>query len=149
MYMGGGVLDREVAGDVFKQKTAYEVRISDGSSDVCSSDLNFQIAKMVNSTAPMIAHGKHPPQRPRFFRDGAASAGGGPEGGAADGGGGVGGGVSPVEAPVGLMLFTWRMITKKRLLARATIAMLGAWQLTQAGGPGMRAEGRREGEGGC
>src|SRR3546814_9888305 len=79
MYMGGGVLDREVAGDVFKQKTAYEVRISDGSSDVCSSDLNFQIAKMVNSTAPMIAHGKHPPQRPRFFRDGAASAGGGPE----------------------------------------------------------------------
>src|SRR3546814_9409833 len=25
----------------FKQKTAYEVRISDWSSDVCSSDLNF------------------------------------------------------------------------------------------------------------
>src|SRR3546814_16331643 len=25
---------------VFKQKTAYEVRISDGSSDVCSSDLS-------------------------------------------------------------------------------------------------------------
>src|SRR3546814_9861729 len=26
----------------FKQKTAYEMRISDWSSDVCSSDLNFQ-----------------------------------------------------------------------------------------------------------
>src|SRR3546814_19992928 len=25
---------------LFKQKTAYEMRISDGSSDVCSSDLN-------------------------------------------------------------------------------------------------------------
>src|SRR3546814_21120356 len=103
------------------------MRISDWRSDVCSSDL------------PMIAHGKHPPQRPRFFRDGAASAGGGPEGGAADGGGGVGGGVSPVEAPVGLMLFTWRMITKKRLLASAALAMLGAWTLPQAAGQGMLA----------
>src|SRR3546814_17984239 len=28
----------------FKQKTAYEMRISDWSSDVCSSDLNFAIA---------------------------------------------------------------------------------------------------------
>src|SRR3546814_6471157 len=27
----------------FKQKTAYEMRISDWSSDVCSSDLNMQI----------------------------------------------------------------------------------------------------------
>src|SRR3546814_5679235 len=26
----------------FKQKTAYEMRISDWSSDVCSSDLNFR-----------------------------------------------------------------------------------------------------------
>src|SRR3546814_5015091 len=29
---------------VFKQKTAYEMRISDWSSDVCSSDLNNQWA---------------------------------------------------------------------------------------------------------
>src|SRR3546814_3155460 len=29
---------------VFKQKTAYEVRISDWSSDVCSSDLRFEAA---------------------------------------------------------------------------------------------------------
>src|SRR3546814_4056322 len=28
---------------VFKQKTAYEMRISDWSSDVCSSDLNVEI----------------------------------------------------------------------------------------------------------
>src|SRR3546814_4879977 len=27
----------------FKQKTAYEMRISDWSSDVCSSDLNIQV----------------------------------------------------------------------------------------------------------
>src|SRR3546814_10440980 len=37
----------------FKQKTAYEMRISDWSSDVCSSDL---IAKMISMTgrSPMI-----------------------------------------------------------------------------------------------
>src|SRR3546814_3694437 len=35
----------------FKQKTAYEMRISDWSSDVCSSDLAFG----------------HGPGRPRFF----------------------------------------------------------------------------------
>src|SRR3546814_42624 len=29
---------------VFKQKTAYELRISDWSSDVCSSDLGFELA---------------------------------------------------------------------------------------------------------
>src|SRR3546814_1220860 len=28
----------------FKQKTAYEMRISDWSSDVCSSDLNYESA---------------------------------------------------------------------------------------------------------
>src|SRR3546814_5606900 len=45
----------------FKQKTAYEMRISDWSSDVCSSDLlalhlgsAFQIAKVAVSE---IAHG--------------------------------------------------------------------------------------------
>src|SRR3546814_354064 len=37
------------------------------------------------------------------------------------------------------MLFTWRMITKKRLLASAALAMLGAWTLTQAAGQGMMA----------
>src|SRR3546814_10993037 len=30
----------------FKQKTAYEMRISDWSSDVCSSDLILDLAKM-------------------------------------------------------------------------------------------------------
>src|SRR3546814_5579170 len=31
---------------VFKQKTAYEMRISDWSSDVCSSDLYFYLVRM-------------------------------------------------------------------------------------------------------
>src|SRR3546814_1819819 len=31
----------------FKQKTAYEVRISDWSSDVCSSDLDLQLGKVI------------------------------------------------------------------------------------------------------
>src|SRR3546814_9642547 len=31
----------------FKQKTAYEMRISDWSSDVCSSDLRFDLRKPV------------------------------------------------------------------------------------------------------
>src|SRR3546814_15074074 len=38
----------------FKQKTAYEMRISDWSSDVCSSDLiNAQITRQCND------HGRH------------------------------------------------------------------------------------------
>src|SRR3546814_4488202 len=32
----------------FKQKTAYEMRISDWSSDVCSSDLHYQCVKAGN-----------------------------------------------------------------------------------------------------
>src|SRR3546814_10224130 len=36
----------------FKQKTAYEMRISDWSSDVCSSDLRQPI-----STAEIVSHG--------------------------------------------------------------------------------------------
>src|SRR3546814_4122864 len=31
----------------FKQKTAYEMRISDWSSDVCSSDLQFRVATLL------------------------------------------------------------------------------------------------------
>src|SRR3546814_7310318 len=34
----------------FKQKTAYEMRISDWSSDVCSSDLNFYVLKTYNES---------------------------------------------------------------------------------------------------
>src|SRR3546814_3475057 len=32
----------------FKQKTAYEMRISDWSSDVCSSDLEYPYASQIN-----------------------------------------------------------------------------------------------------
>src|SRR3546814_11363539 len=35
----------------FKQKTAYEMRISDWSSDVCSSDLNYQCRHYVGGFA--------------------------------------------------------------------------------------------------
>src|SRR3546814_7171269 len=35
----------------FKQKTAYEMRISDWSSDVCSSDLEFVLAERVVARA--------------------------------------------------------------------------------------------------
>src|SRR3546814_14080202 len=38
----------------FKQKTAYEVRISDWSSDVCSSDLNTHV-KTRNATCMALA----------------------------------------------------------------------------------------------
>src|SRR3546814_9916870 len=40
---------------VFKQKTAYEMRISDWSSDVCSSDL---VAQDVTGGAPAAASGE-------------------------------------------------------------------------------------------
>src|SRR3546814_4353063 len=35
----------------FKQKTAYEMRISDWSSDVCSSDLRLRIRRMIDRYA--------------------------------------------------------------------------------------------------
>src|SRR3546814_9546104 len=40
----------------FNQKTAYEMRISDWSSDVCSSDLNYvQIARLPKRLQRMVA----------------------------------------------------------------------------------------------
>src|SRR3546814_4690613 len=41
---------------LFKQKTAYEMRISDWSSDVCSSDL------ATDSTAAAVTEGGTPPE---------------------------------------------------------------------------------------
>src|SRR3546814_2524050 len=38
----------------FKQKTAYEMRISDWSSDVCSSDLNTTVVLFI-----MLPHARH------------------------------------------------------------------------------------------
>src|SRR3546814_9062141 len=38
----------------FKQKTAYEMRISDWSSDVCSSDLSPSSASTVAALVPVI-----------------------------------------------------------------------------------------------
>src|SRR3546814_7416976 len=37
---------------VFKQKTAYEMRISDGSSDVCSSDLPDTLLAVIKRQGP-------------------------------------------------------------------------------------------------
>src|SRR3546814_6733709 len=37
----------------FKQKTAYEMRISDWSSDVCSSDLGLKVSKRVLRRGPI------------------------------------------------------------------------------------------------
>src|SRR3546814_3226173 len=43
----------------FKQKTAFEMRISDGSSDVCSSDLLAgSTLTMAGAVANMIAQGR-------------------------------------------------------------------------------------------
>src|SRR3546814_9470872 len=61
----------------FKQKTAYEMRISDWSSDVCSSDLAIVVGWATDHAiraAPMAAHIRHDlPQRvDRVERGGAA-----------------------------------------------------------------------------
>src|SRR3546814_12909207 len=45
----------------FKQKTAYEMRISDWSSDVCSSDLTFEILG-IETKAVLGYEGKGPVQ---------------------------------------------------------------------------------------
>src|SRR3546814_10249096 len=42
----------------FKQKTAYEMRISDWSSDVCSSDL-LANERMVEAALPAVTHHMH------------------------------------------------------------------------------------------
>src|SRR3546814_4596244 len=46
----------------FKQKTAYEVRISDWSSDVCSSDLPVHLRRRRRDPLPQ---GDRPPHDPR------------------------------------------------------------------------------------
>src|SRR3546814_4328007 len=49
----------------FKQKTAYEMRISDWSSDVCSSDLTVQIAAVGDHPRLVDRHpARHPPVEP-------------------------------------------------------------------------------------
>src|SRR3546814_4457198 len=53
----------------FKQKTAYEMRISDWSSDVCSSDLHAPLAAprpaLGRRAQPESRRGEHPPVRDR------------------------------------------------------------------------------------
>src|SRR3546814_8709519 len=44
----------------FKQKTAYEMRISDWSSDVCSSDLAQRKAEFVDRTRHLVLKAAHP-----------------------------------------------------------------------------------------
>src|SRR3546814_6557499 len=46
----------------FKQKTAYEMRISDWSSDVCSSDL-LAIGRCGSSHTPDLGHRQRPLRR--------------------------------------------------------------------------------------
>src|SRR3546814_7794096 len=49
----------------FKQKTAYEMRISDGSSDVCSSDLYYVAARIDELVQPIMPHQGGSGQRQR------------------------------------------------------------------------------------
>src|SRR3546814_6007543 len=54
----------------FKQKTAYEMRISDWSSDVCSSDLGMVIALVALATRCMDRHvHRHPMPLADFPRE--------------------------------------------------------------------------------
>src|SRR3546814_2396823 len=43
----------------FKQKTAYEMRISDWSSDVCSSDLSFTDSSKASTRRPLLLMSPH------------------------------------------------------------------------------------------
>src|SRR3546814_10015472 len=71
----------------FKQKTAYEMRISDWSSDVCSSDLavfaRLVIARLVGKDRArlqrLVPAGRRDPLRPFVHRKEAAAAGPGSE----------------------------------------------------------------------
>src|SRR3546814_6954834 len=67
----------------FKQKTAYEMRISDWSSDVCSSDLDFQPRNQgrhypIRRHSNALHHAHDPCSfSPRSFEDDASTTGGG------------------------------------------------------------------------
>src|SRR3546814_10453205 len=49
----------------FKQKTAYEMRISDWSSDVCSSDLGFTEARIETAGSCLTSGGSVTPRPAR------------------------------------------------------------------------------------
>src|SRR3546814_7174993 len=68
----------------FKQKTAYEMRISDWSSDVCSSDLAPEVDQVLVALGPVA-------EEAEFFLDGLLGIGGG----GFEGEGGVVQGVKP------------------------------------------------------
>src|SRR3546814_851409 len=66
----------------FKQKTAYEMRISDGSSDVCSSDLlargiGQRLDAAVVAVAGTVEGDLLDARRPGLLGDGATDLGGG------------------------------------------------------------------------
>src|SRR3546814_4711359 len=64
----------------FKQKTAYEMRISDWSSDVCSSDLSetaVRLDRRCSCRQLAVADGDEPPARAGGDRNMAADAGDG------------------------------------------------------------------------
>src|SRR3546814_1861168 len=60
-YTSGSVLFDIVFVFFFKHKTAYEMRISDWSSDVCSSDLRAAPAPRAADVA--VVDGEHPARR--------------------------------------------------------------------------------------
>src|SRR3546814_4364101 len=84
----------------FKQKTAYEIRISDWSSDVCSSDLY----------RPNIAFGGSKPMKCEFFTE--------QEGGHKPGTVGEIGMTCPVTISVGQAFTAYE---RKRLIGRGVI----------------------------
>src|SRR3546814_2795347 len=61
----------------FKQKTAYEMRISDWSSDVCSSDLDGLLQRLLDAGAVRLALPAH--IGPAIIFDGEGEAGHGSE----------------------------------------------------------------------
>src|SRR3546814_2504762 len=70
----------------FKQKTAYEMRISDWSSDVCSSDLVIAYARRFLDQAVGLREGSHADAAGYAIEDGvlAVTLGGGAKTGLAD-----------------------------------------------------------------
>src|SRR3546814_15202350 len=73
----------------FKQKTAYEMRISDWSSDLCSSDLKRPSPRRPPPSRPRTSP-RHPPPRPSPRPPPRASASSTPEPSPDRHGGGVG-----------------------------------------------------------
>src|SRR3546814_6972182 len=66
VFGGGRLMFSEWVFLFFEQKTGYEMRISDWSSDVCSSDLSFSFSRIQSETASNTSENRKGMRQPQL-----------------------------------------------------------------------------------